>query len=112
MNTKQPSLSRAEVNRRIKTLTVNPWKDLSGEIDGCHVNAWATGARQRISRISVYSLPRTGNGAPKAMALARKLHAATGLTVHFNHVWLAGVFEGGNWQPRPHVNGPRRQLPA
>lgn len=80
----EKSLSRAEVNRRISTLTVNPWKHLSGYIGGCHVNAWATGDRRRISRISIDAIPAKRGTAADAFKLAKALRALTGLTIHWH----------------------------
>lgn len=80
----EKTLSRAEVNRRIQSLTVDPWKNLSGNINGCHVNAWATGHRRRISRISICAIPKLGGNAAGAIKLAKQLKSATGLVIHWH----------------------------
>lgn len=86
----QKSLSRAEVARRIPTLKVDAWKDLSGRIEGCSVNAWATGYRRRIERVSICALPKFGSNLTTAYRLAKRIKLLTGLTVHFHGGMIGG----------------------
>jgi hypothetical protein len=109
---KEVTLSRAEVNRRIQTLTVDPWKHLSGYINGCSVNAWATGHRRRIARISVCAISKQGGNLAKAIALAKELHRLTGLVVHY-HGGLTGgqILNNGSRLNFPVTATPRQALP-
>lgn len=106
------SLSRAEVNRRIQTLTIDAWKHLSGYISGCSVNAWATSKHRRIERISVCAVIKQGGSTAKAFAVAKQLHAVTGLCVHFHGTMtVSGTIINGSVTRYPSINGPRHQLP-
>ena len=84
MKTTIAKLSRAEVARRLSNLSVDPWKNLSGYIAGCHVNAWASGARKRIDRISICAIPKMGGNLVAAFRLAKEVKTKTGLTIHWH----------------------------
>jgi hypothetical protein len=109
---KEKTLSRAEVNRRLATLSVDPWKNLSGKIDGCSVNAWATGSRRRISRVSICALPNFGGNAGKALRLAKKISSLTGLVVHWHGGMTSGHFDNAGKLLRfPFPTAPKGTLP-
>lgn len=83
-------LSRAEVNRRLTTLAVDSFKDLSGEIGGCRVWAWATQKNRRIERVSISAKHGSSNPAPAALRVAKQIFCSTGLIVHFHGGGLNG----------------------
>lgn len=87
---KTTKLSRAETNRRLSQLSVDCWKNLSGHINGCHVNAWATGANRRIERVSICAIPKMGGNLTRAYQLAKQVKQLTGLVVH----WHGGMIGG------------------
>lgn len=84
-------LSRAETNRRISQLHVDAWKNLSGYIDGTHVNCWATGANRRIECVSICGIEKLGGNLAKTFRVAKMIKAATGLVVHFRFGMIGGV---------------------
>jgi hypothetical protein len=111
MNTAK-SLSRAEVARRFSALKVDAWKDLSGEIDGCSVHAWATGSHRRIERVSVAAFPKNLGRLADSFRIGRALNKSTGLTTHISSVGLSATLNPDGTVSHHHgLSGPRKALP-